>query len=148
MKRWQLNFYLVCLFGVIVGGLTMGTTRVDAFERGGPYHTQWGDVPAYTNQYEHEGRQAGWFEDAGKGIVTWFQKKAGWVTAQDVGDTLNFDHANHNGKRFADKADGKRENGNRIHLWARQGMNTIRTYLKAGLGPTRQDGFSVCRRKV
>lgn len=130
-------------------------TAIEDMSRSGPYETGWSDAPAGVNEYDHWGRPAGSFEDAGMGAITLnfaADVKRAVVKLFDVGDTKWF-------KRLTGKTGNDRafwheigENGNVLYSvidFDEDDARSVkfRTIQVRGYAPGRQDGYSACGRK-
>lgn len=138
----------------ITAGVSGPLSQTRAFERSGPYASDWTAIPAGGNTAWHQGRQPGVFEDAGMGQIA-FKVKAdaqgrARVAFQDVGDTGNFQGFVLNGEAI--ELPSQRRNGAWFTAELDFGVGglgwrevTARTTLRPGLPQSRQDGFSACK---
>ena len=138
----------------ITGGVSGSLSQTRAFERSGPYASDWTAIPAGANPGWHQGRQPGVFEDAGLGQITFKVKTDAQgrarVAFQDVGDTGNFQGFVLNGEAI--ELPSQRRNGAWFTAELDFGLGglgwrevTARTTLRPGLLRSRQDGFGACK---
>ena len=138
----------------ITAGVSGPLSQTRAFERSGPYASDWTAIPAGGNTAWHQGRRPGVFEDAGMGQIA-FKVKAdaqgrARVAFQDVGDTGNFHGFAINGETV--DLPSQRRNGGWFTAELDFGVGglgwhkvTARTTLRDGLPRSRQDGFGACK---
>lgn len=141
----------------ITSGLGGGLSETRAFERSGPYSSDWGAVPDVANPIMHQGRDAAVFEDAGRGRITFKVKTdasgRALVAFQDVGDTPNFESFTINGQTI-DLPSQQRDGGwftaeLEFGVGGRRWHDVVaQTTLRSGLARSRQDGFGACRSRA
>ena len=142
-------------------GIVDPLTETVRIERSGPYPTGWSALPDGPNTIDHQGRQAGVYEDGGMGrLKVWFDRTVtrATIALQDVGDTRWFDRlvGRSNGSSTTWRTIERTEDGSWLYATIdfSEGDNravTLRTFQVDGLPPatqTRQDGFGVkvCKR--
>lgn len=137
----------------ITAGVSGPLSQTRAFERSGPYASDWTAIPSGANPGAHQGRAAGVFEDAGRGRITFKVKTDAQgrarVAFQDVGDTGNFRGFAINGEAIDLPS---QRNGGWFTAELDFGVGglgwrevTARTTLRSGLPRSRQDGFGACK---